>query len=269
MPNSVGFIGFGRMGQVIARRALEQKRLRKNSVSAYAPSAKTRSVIRKLGVHLSADVADVVKRSYFVWLCVKPQRMNDVLAELKSVSRANKCFVSVAAGVPIERFEKALGPKAKVLRVMPNTPSLLGAGMAAISRGRYASKQDEATVKIILSSLGEVVSVPEKWMHAVTAVSGSGPAYVFTLAEAMVAAGKKLGLSDAVAERLVRQTVFGAGRMLRERMEPAAELRRQVTSPGGTTEAALKEFERRGFNKAVQAALERAVKRSKELSRLK
>jgi pyrroline-5-carboxylate reductase len=263
----VGFIGFGRMGSVIADRALRMKQFRKSDVNAYAPSAKTQAALRKRGIRVEKSAANVVKKSRFVWLCVKPQKMADVLAEIKKAGAVSgKCFVSIAAGVPIARLEKALG-RVAVVRVMPNTPSLLGAGMSGVSRGRFAGASDEKWVKTILSSLGDVVSVKEASMHAVTAVSGSGPAYVFYLAEMLSAAAKKLGLNEALAARLVRETIFGAGRMLKETGVDAYELRRQVTSPGGTTAAAIGEFEKRNLKTIVESALKKAVKRSKELSR--
>ncbi len=268
MGVKVGFIGFGRMGSVIAERALSTKKFKKNETHAYAPSAKTKGRIKRLGVKLEKSAADVVKKSRIVWLCVKPQKMAETLASFKGASVSGKCFVSIAAGLPLAFFEKQL-KRAAVIRVMPNTPSLLGAGMSGVSRGRFAGAAQEKWVKNVLSSLGDVVSVPEKQMHAVTAVSGSGPAYIFNLAEALVLAAKKLGLNDALAARLVRETIFGAGRMLKETGIDAGELRKQVASPGGTTAAALKEFEKRGLNKIVADALKKAVKRSKELSRIK
>lgn len=263
----VGFIGFGRMGGVIAERALRMKKFQKGVTCAYDPNAKTQAHLRMLGIRAEKCAADVVRRSQFIWLCVKPQIMSNVLLDVKAAGNlSGKCFVSIAAGVPLDRLEKELN-RAAVIRVMPNTPSLLGSGMSGVSRGRMASVAQENWVKNILSSLGDVVSVDEKKMHAVTAVSGSGPAYIFYMAEMLIAAAKKLGLNDVLAARLVRETIFGAGRMLKETGVDAAELRRQVTSPGGTTAAALSEFERRGFKGIVESALKKAVKRSKELSR--
>jgi pyrroline-5-carboxylate reductase len=264
----VGFIGFGRMGGVIAERALQAKQFKASDACAYAPSGKTRSRIKKLGLRVEKSAADVVRKSKFVWLCVKPQKMGEALASFKNERISGKCFVSIAAGVPAARIEKEL-KGASVIRVMPNTPSLLGAGMSGISRGKNASRAQEKWVANVLSSLGEAAGVNEKLMHAVTAVSGSGPAYIFYMAEAMTAAAKKLGLKDDLAARLVRETIFGAGRMLKETTSDAGELRRQVTSPGGTTAAAIAEFDRRGFQKIVADALKKAVKRSKELSRIK
>jgi pyrroline-5-carboxylate reductase len=266
---NVGFIGFGRMGSLIAERALKTGRLNKKKTIAFAPSAATRKRIKRLGVVSAGSAAEVVRSSSYIWLCVKPQKMSEAIASFAGVSVTGKCFVSIAAGVPTEQIEKWLGLGASVIRVMPNTPSLLGAGMSALSRGKRARAPQATFVADILSSMGDCVLVPEKWMHAVTAVSGSGPAYIFYMAEAMVAAAQTLGLDKKTAERLVRQTIFGAGRMLKETGVDAAELRTQVTSPGGTTAAALSEFERQPFRRIVADALKKAVKRSKELSRLK
>lgn len=262
----IGFIGFGRMGSVIAARGLKAGRFRRKDLIVYAPSVRTQKKIRALKIRLAKDAAEVAQVSRTIWLCVKPQKMNEALSTLRGSRFSEKCFVSIAAGVTMEKLEKALG-RVAVIRVMPNTPAVFGAGISAVSRGRYANAAHERQVRTILSSLGEVVSVKEKDMHAVTAVSGSGPAYVFNLAEALIAGAKKVGLNEKLATQLVRQTIFGAGQMLKASKVSAAELRHQVTSPGGTTAAALAEFERRGFQKMVAAALQKAVKRSKELSK--
>jgi pyrroline-5-carboxylate reductase len=197
--------------------------------------------------------------------------MAETLSRLAAVperERRRRCFVSIAAGIPIARLEKALGRGVPVLRVMPNTPALLRAGASAVSRGRSATAAHERAVKTILDAVGVSVSVPERLMDAVTALSGSGPAYAFYLTEAMTEAGQALGLTADLARTLARQTVYGAGLMLRARPDDAAELRRQVTSPGGTTAAAVAVFDREKLKKRIAAALKAAAKRSAELSRI-
>jgi pyrroline-5-carboxylate reductase len=266
----VGFVGFGRMGGLIAQRGLATGRFQRRNLIAFAPSTGTRRRIKQNGIRVAQSLNELLARSRFVWLCVKPQKMSEVLAMLRATGNvAGKSFISIAAGVETARIEKELGRNVSVLRVMPNTPSRFGAGMSAVSRGRFASTQDERTVTKVLAALGEVVKVSEKKMHAVTAISGSGPAYIFYMAEALTRAARQAGLDEKVAAKLVRQTIFGAGKMLRESADSAGELRKQVTSPGGTTEAALKEFARRDFEKIVSAGVQKAVKRSKELSRKK
>jgi pyrroline-5-carboxylate reductase len=159
-----------------------------------------------------------------------------------------------------------LGGNARVVRVMPNTPALVGAGAAAYCAGRRATDADLATTERVLSAVGMAVRVEENLMDAVTALSGSGPAYIFYVAEAMTRAGMDAGLSDEVARRLTVQTIAGAGRLLAESSEPAEVLRRKVTSPGGTTEAALKVMFERKLAGIFADAIQAAVKRGRELS---
>jgi pyrroline-5-carboxylate reductase len=191
--------------------------------------------------------------------------MAGLLAEVAGVVGHRPLVISIAAGVRTARIEKILGP-VPVIRVMPNTPALLRAGALVYAVGRHAGARHEAMARKILSALGLVWKVPEDRMDAVTALSGSGPAYVFYLAECLAAAGGALGLAPGLAEALARQTVFGAGRMLAEMPEPAVELRRRVTSPGGTTEAALRVLIRAGVGGIFRKALTAARQRSKALS---
>lgn len=167
----------------------------------------------------------------------------------------------------MKQLESWLGEGVAVFRVMPNTPAMLLSGMSAVSRGRFGNSIQEKEIKKILSSVGEVAVVSEKWMDAVTAVSGSGPAYVFYLAEALIESAKKLGVDAKTAQLMARQTVFGAGQMLAKREESAEELRRKVTSPGGTTAAAMNVFEKKKFKEVVQQAVAAAARRSAELSK--
>lgn len=268
----VGFIGFGRMGSALANGARAAKILSGKNIIAFDPDAKAQTAIKKSDVRSAKNLFDVLSGTSLIFLCVKPQQMKSVLSEIAEVAPAAAlkkiCFVSIAAGVTISTLEKGLGGKTPVIRVMPNTPALLNAGVSAMSRGRFASAAHMNAVKKILMSVGKVVLVPESSMDAVTAVSGSGPAYAFYLAEAMISAGAKLGLSAAIARELTHQTIYGAGLMLGSRSESAEELRSQVTSPGGTTAAAIAYFDERAVKAAISAGVERAAARSKELSSL-
>jgi len=266
----VGFIGFGRMGSALAQGAMASKVLSAGQITAFDVDMKARETIKRLNVRAAKAAARVVEQSDLIFLCVKPQQMMDLLKTLAPKlpkGKAGKiCFVSVAAGVTLQALEAQLGQDVPVVRVMPNTPSLLRAGMSAMSLGRSATRVHGGWVETVLRSVGEVLDVPESSMDAVTAVSGSGPAYVFYLAEAMMEAGVELGLSPEVAGSLVRQTMFGAALMLRESGKPAGDLRLQVTSPGGTTEAAVNEFESKGLKSTISSAMEKAAERSRELS---
>ncbi len=268
----IGFIGFGRMGNALVKGALAAGVLKKNQILVYDPDVAARRSSRSLGVKSVSDIDGLVQNSAFIFLCIKPQQMDFVLDEVKLALLAKKskgkCFVSIAAGIPLARIKKKLGDGISLFRVMPNTPALLGAGMSGLSRGPNATPAQEKAVKAVLEAVGEVITVPESFMDAVTAISGSGPAYVFYLAEALIRGAASVGLGPDLARRLVHQTVYGAGLMLKKRSEPAEELRRQVTSPGGTTAAAIAEFDKENFKKIVDMAVVKAAQRSAELAKI-
>jgi len=219
-------------------------------------------------VRASADNRWAVRDSTIVLLAVKPQHMKHVLEELGPVLRQSQLVLSIAAGIPTRFIERFLADGVPVIRIMPNTPALVGLGAAALTRGRWATASHERIAEGILATVGTVVSVPERAMDAVTAVSGSGPAYVFYLAEAMTEAGRSLGLSPHIVDGLVRQTIKGAGELLAQSHEEAHTLRQRVTSPGGTTEAALKVLEKGKLKAIFLKALKRATERSRELSKV-
>lgn len=218
-------------------------------------------------VRASADNKWAVGDSDVILLAVKPQQMKHVLEEIAPSIRKNHLVLSIAAGVTTKSLEKYLPKGVAVIRVMPNTPALVGSGASAIARGQWARTAHEKVAESIFSTVGTVSLVPEKDMDAVTAVSGSGPAYVFYLAEAMHDAAIKEGLSAHVADQLVRQTIQGAGQLLAGSHEGAQILRRRVTSPGGTTEAAINVLEAARFKPNVLKAIKRAAVRSRELSK--
>ena len=174
-------------------------------------------------------------------------------------------LLSIVAGVRIEVLQSLLGRECRVLRAMPNTPALLGAGMAALAAGPGATENDLTWAKEILSAVGKVVVVEEELLDAVTGVSGSGPAYLFLVAEVMIAAGVEAGLEPEVADTLTRQTLLGSAMLLAEGEDTPEQLRMNVTSPGGTTAEALKVFEERGLRDIFQEAILAATERSKEL----
>lgn len=266
MNLQMAVLGAGNMGSALVAGLLAAKVTTPNRLSVADVDSERLSVLKKkFGVRTEKDNRLAVHGAEGVVLCVKPQQMAPVLEELAGHLVPRTLIISVAAGVRIDRIEKFSG-KAPVVRVMPNTPALLRAGALVYSLGRYATPRHEATAKKILSALGRVWKVPETQMDAVTALSGSGPAYVFYLAECLTSAGVGLGLPPLLAEALARQTLFGAGRMLAETDEPAGNLRRRVTSPGGTTEAALKILFKKDLSGIFKQALTAACRRSKELS---
>jgi pyrroline-5-carboxylate reductase len=208
--------------------------------------------------NLRACDADVVV------LSVKPQVFPTLLPLLAARLDARPLVISIAAGVPLQALETWL-PSARVVRAMPNTPALVSAGVTALSSGARAQPSDVALATAIFASVGRVVNVDEALMDAVTALSGSGPAYMFLMVEALTEAGVRLGLSPAIAATLASQTLYGAGKLLVESAESAAELRRRVTSPGGTTAAGVEQLEAHGFRGAVSACLDAARDRGRAL----
>lgn len=216
------------------------------------------------GVTGAASARDAVEGRSVVIIAVKPNNVIDLLGEIGPALSADQLVISIAAGVPIAVFERAL-PGIPIVRAMPNTPAALEEGMTAYATGSAAGDEQAAIAQEVLASIGKALRVTEEQLDAVTAVSGSGPAYVFLLAEAMTDAGVSLGLDSETATTLVNQTLRGAGMMLSVSDKDAAGLRVQVTSPGGTTAAALAVFEEGGLRNLVHDALQAAAARSIEL----
>ncbi len=260
MAEKVGLIGGGNMGSALAEIWRRHYDLR--------VCEKDRTRVRRLRRSgLPVGPLEEVAASGIVVLAVKPQDMASVLGSLSAVLGERTLVISIAAGITTTFIERGLGGRRPVVRAMPNTPARIGEGMTALCRGRCARKTDMDRAAVLFRRVGEVVTVPEARMDAVTAVSGSGPAYVFHLAECLTAAAVAQGLSEATARKLVVRTLVGAGRLLAASREDAGELRRRVTSPGGTTEAALTVMRRRGWDRIVRLAVDAAARRSAALSR--
>lgn len=219
----------------------------------------------RYAVSVVADVAAVAQADT-VALVVKPQDMGDVLDELAPHVVAGQLVVSLAAGITTGFVESRLPDGVAVVRVMPNTPALVDEGMAAVSPGRHCDEEHLARAEAMLAPTGRVVRVPEKQQDAVTAISGSGPAYLFFVVESMIEAGVHLGLPRSTATELVVQTVVGSAKLLRETGEHPTVLREQVTSPGGTTAAAIRQLEDHKVRAAFITAMEAARDRSRALA---
>jgi pyrroline-5-carboxylate reductase len=228
-------------------------------------SARLTFLQRKYNVTVLARNPEAVREADVALLCVKPQVMDAVLAEIAPVADPTKLVISVAAGVTIERVEKALPGGPRVVRVMPNTPALVLAGAAGIAAGKRATDADLALAQEIFGAVGTAAVVDEKLMDAVTGLSGSGPAYVFTVIEALADGGVKMGIPRPLAMALAVQTVLGSARMVIETKEHPAKLRDMVTSPGGTTIAGMHELEKGKLRAVLMNAVEAATKRSREL----
>lgn len=217
------------------------------------------------GISTSGDNS-VVENSEIVLLAVKPQVMEDVLKEIAPVLKTETLIISIAAGISCSKIEKTLGCERRVVRVMPNTAALIGQGASAIAAGSLADEADIEVAEAILNCVGLTVRVAEEELDAVTALSGSGPAYVFYLLEAMLAAAAEMGLEEKTARSLALQTVEGAARLMKDSGESAADLRAKVTSKGGTTEAAIHALNDENVKGAIMKALQAAKARSVELS---
>jgi pyrroline-5-carboxylate reductase len=214
----------------------------------------------------SQSSTDAAGSADLVLIAVKPPDVGPLAAEIAEALRPDTLVVSVAAGITTGFLEKLLPAGTRVVRVMPNTPMLVGEGMSALAAGSCSGDDDLSRAESVLGAVGQVVRLPEASLDAVTALSGSGPAYVFLLVEAMIDAGVLLGLPRPVATQLAIQTAVGSAIMLRDSGDSAAQLREAVTSPGGTTAAALRRFEEHRLRAAVSDALEAACDRSRDLA---
>jgi pyrroline-5-carboxylate reductase len=267
MPPVLAILGTGRLGEAIVGSLLRSGWTEPERIVCTDVDAERRELLAgRYGVVVTEDPADAVSRAELVLIAVKPQNMRELLASVAPSLTPAHTLISVAAGVTTERIEALVPPGVAVIRVMPNTPALVGEAMSALAPGRHAGDAQLALAESLLTQVGRVVRVEEPALDAVTAVSGSGPAYVFLLAEAMAAAGEAVGLEPGVARELVAQTLVGSAALLREEGRSAAELREMVTSPGGTTQAALEVLESRGLREAIRDAIAAAERRSRELA---
>jgi len=266
--HTVAFIGGGNMARSLIG-GLVARGMVAASIRVSEPVDALRDALAKdFGVTVFADNAHAVEGADTWIFGVKPQVMRDVCEGLAPVAQSAKpLVVSIAAGITTTQLERWLGGALPIVRTMPNTPALLGAGVTGLFANARVDAAGRARTQALLEATGRCVWIDEEArMDAVTAVSGSGPAYVFLLAEAMQAAGEAEGLSHDAARALALQTILGAGRMLVESDVEAAELRRRVTSPNGTTHAAITAFEAGGFRELVGRAVHAARVRGKELS---
>jgi pyrroline-5-carboxylate reductase len=262
----IGVIGAGKIGAAIARGVVRAGVVAKGQVMASDVSAPLRQAIAdELGIDATPENGALCDFADIVILAVKPQIVDGVVREIANKLGSTKLLVSVAAGVPLSRIEANLAPGARVVRVMPNIPCVVGAGAAGYAAGAHATGKDLEHVGLILNSFGIAMPVEEKYLDAVTGLSGSGPAYVFLFIEALADGGVQAGLARDVALKLAMQTVYGAARMALESSKHPGELKDEVASPGGTTIAGIYALEQRGFRGTVMEAVVSATKRSYEL----
>ena len=225
-----------------------------------------RELAERYGVQATLSNAEAVARAAVVVIAVKPQDFDVLLGEVAPLLSPEQTVLSVAAAIPTSTIERRLADGVPVVRAMPNTPATVHEGVAGVCAGAHADDEHLALAEEVLGHVGRVVRVPERYMDAVTAVSGSGPAYFALLAEAMIEAGILLGLSREITTTLVVQTMFGTAKLLRDESMHPVELREAVTSPGGTTIVAIRELERAGVRAAFLNAIQAAMDRSRDLA---
>lgn len=263
----IGFIGAGRMAEAIAR-GLLAKGLDSSRMCASDPDERRRDCFSKeLGISASVDNRSTAESADIVILATKPFVVQSALVEIGPVLRPDQLLVSIAAAITVIAIEGMLPSGIPVVRAMPNTPSLIGEGVTAVAPGKHTSAAHMDLAGDIFAAVGKVVHVSEDKLDAVTGLSGSGPAYVYTFIEALADGGVRMGLPKQVALTLAAQTVLGAAKMVMETGEHPAELRDQVMTPGGTTIAAMSSLERDGFRSAVIEAVTVATSRASELGK--
>lgn len=265
---TIGFIGAGNMAEALIRGLVRGGHVAANRVRASAPRReRLDELAAAYGIEVTSDNREVARGAGIVVLSVKPQIMDKVLREIADQVKPGTLVISIAAGVDTEAIETALTEGVRVVRAMPNTPALVGAGATAVSAGKHASQDDLAAAKAIFDAVGITVVLDEVHLDAVTGLSGSGPAYIFLILEALADAGVKVGLSRRNAQKLAAQTVMGSAKMLLETDEHVGRLKDMVTSPGGTAIAGLHTLEEGGLRTTLINAVETATKRARELGR--
>jgi len=264
----IGFIGAGNMAGALIRGLLRAGQYAPDDLWASDPvDAQVRRLKRAHKIAVTRDNREIVRQSQTVILAVKPQTMAAVLDEIRPEANPRKLFVSIAAGFPLRRLEAGLGGQARVVRVMPNTPVLVGRGISVAVAGSKATAADLKQTLRLFKAVGEAISITgEDLLDAVTALSGSGPAFVYLFAESLIEGGVRGGLPQTLAAQLAYATIGGAGAMLSESGLTSRELRDMVVSPGGATLAGLTGLESYHFRDGVIAAVEAATRRARELA---
>lgn len=259
----LGIIGTGKMGQALIK-GIKSGRSSAD-IFAYDVDRKNLDAALKHGARTCDSIDAVIRASEMIILAVKPQVMESVLKEVSTTIEANQVLISIAAGVSIDNIKSIVKETSKIVRVMPNTPALIGNGISAICVAKDVSDDEKQAISRVFESVGEVIMVPEHLMDAVTGLSGSGPAYVYLIIEALSDAGVNAGLCRSDALKLATSTLVGAARMVKETGLHPAQLKDMVTSPGGTTIAGLHVLEKGALRGLLMDAVSAAVERCKEL----
>ena len=265
----IAILGSGNMGEALVKGLLRAGKAAPEALTCSEPRAERREEMQKrYGVHVTADNRAACAQADIIVIAVKPQSIDVLLDEIAPAVDAKKLVISIAAGVPIGAIARKLGAGVRIIRTMPNTPALVGAGATALARGPHATDGDLEQALALFEAVGVAVVVEEHHLDAVTGLSGSGPAFVFMAIEALADGGVKVGLARPIALALAAQAVMGSAKLVLETGEHPGRLKDQVTSPGGTSIAGVHALESGGFRAALIAAVEAATKRSRELGEL-
>ena len=268
LGKTIAFIGAGNMAEALVKGLLRAGVAAPQEIICTDRRAERGpELVQRYGVRFSQANLAAVREAGIIVLSVKPQVMEKVLDEIGPALDAGKLVISIAAGIPIVAIERKVGHGVRVIRTMPNTPALVGAGATALSPGEHATEADLSQAKALFDAIGKTVVVDEPLLDAVTGLSGSGPAYIFLIIEALSDGGVKAGLARAQAQALAAQTVFGSAKLLIETGEHPGRLKDQVTSPGGTAIAGLHTLEAGGLRTTLMNAVEAATNRSRELGK--
>ena len=263
---TIGFLGAGKMATALARGFIKAGLVTTSQVTASDPSAAARAAFAKeVGAKTTTSNAEVVKSAAVLVLAVKPDQIGGVLAEIRELLTEKHCVISIAAGVPLAKLEAGLGAGARVIRVMPNTPALVGASATGFAMGKAARPEDGELAQKLFSAVGVAFQVKESLLDAVTGLSGSGPAYAYLFIEGLSDGGVAAGLPRDIATRLAAQTVLGSARMVLETGLHPGVLKDMVTSPGGTTIEGVHELEKGKLRGTVISAVRAAAEKSKKL----
>jgi len=265
----LGIIGIGKIGSTLLKRLLLTKTIDKNHITIYdADKIKLSNISREYGVESAKNNSELVKSSKFILIAVIPQIIDEVLKEIATLVNESKTIISIAAGVSINHINEYLKEEVGIIRVMTNIPALVGAAATGLSSNKYVKTKDLEYVKKIFEAVGIVVELEENHLDAVTGLSGSGPAYIFIIIEALADGGVKMGLPREISQKLAAQTVLGAAKLILETSKHPGELKDMVSTPGGTTITAIHEIESAKLRATLIRAVEAATLKSKSLNSL-
>ncbi|MED0670890.1 pyrroline-5-carboxylate reductase [Aneurinibacillus aneurinilyticus] len=264
---TICFLGAGSMAEAMISGLVDKKLLPAEQIYAVSRSgSRAQELAKHYGIVTPAK-EEAISKADIIILAVKPKDIEEAIIGIRSMTSSRQLFISVLAGTSTDYITNLLGHSAAVIRTMPNTSAAVGLSATALAPGAYATDADMEAALQIFKAIGIVETVKEEALHAVTGLSGSGPAYVYYLVEAMEQAAREIGLEGDTARRLILQTIIGAAHMLRDRGEEPSALRKQVTSPGGTTAAGIAVLEEHGFQDAILACIKQAVARSEEMGK--